>query len=158
MSQNLALGQGGRVAFFSLEMSKEALVQRLLSSLSRVDGNRLRTGFLRENEWPRLTTAAGRLGDAEHAVDTLLNLRMQGCDGTANTESSGREEEVLHRRNDRRRGRCAFGRGTNENQHRDIANGFGKPHCRVVMPWQVLGSMKTCIPPFGPPGFMIQFA
>jgi len=62
------------VAFFSLEMSKEALVQRLLSSLSRVDGNRLRTGFLRENEWPRLTAAAGRLGDAELYIDDSAGI------------------------------------------------------------------------------------
>jgi replicative DNA helicase len=70
------------VAFFSLEMSKEALVQRLLSSLARVDGNRLRTGFLRENEWPKLTTAAGRLSEAELYIDdtagiTALEIRAK---------------------------------------------------------------------------------
>lgn len=70
------------VAFFSLEMSKEALVQRLLSSLSRVDGNRLRTGFLRESEWPRLTTAAGKLSEAELWIDdtagiTALEIRAK---------------------------------------------------------------------------------
>jgi replicative DNA helicase len=70
------------VAFFSLEMSKEALVQRLLSSLSHVDGNRLRTGFLRENEWPRLTTAAGKLSEAELWIDdtagiTALEIRAK---------------------------------------------------------------------------------
>lgn len=62
------------VAFFSLEMSKEALVQRLLSSQARVDGNRLRTGFLRESEWPKLTTAAGRLSEAELYIDDTAGI------------------------------------------------------------------------------------
>ncbi|GJM44706.1 MAG: replicative DNA helicase [Gemmatimonadota bacterium] len=70
------------VAFFSLEMSKESLVQRLLSSLARVDGNRLRTGFLRESEWPKLTTAAGKLSEAELYIDdtagiTALEIRAK---------------------------------------------------------------------------------
>ncbi|MCA9750997.1 MAG: replicative DNA helicase [Gemmatimonadetes bacterium] len=82
VAEHVSVDLRAPVAFFSLEMSKEALVQRLLSSLSRVDGNRLRTGFLRENEWPRLTTAAGRLGDAELYIDdtagiTALEIRAK---------------------------------------------------------------------------------
>jgi replicative DNA helicase len=74
LAEHVAVEQKVPVAFFSLEMSKEALVQRLQSSLSRVDGNRLRTGFLRENEWPRLTTAAGKLGDAELWIDDTAGI------------------------------------------------------------------------------------
>ncbi len=82
VAEHVAVDHRLPVAFFSLEMSKEALVQRLLSSLSRVDGNRLRTGFLRENEWPRLTTAAGRLSEAELWIDdtagiTALEIRAK---------------------------------------------------------------------------------
>jgi replicative DNA helicase len=47
-----------------------------------VDGNRLRTGFLRESEWPRLTTAAGKLSEAELWIDdtagiTALEIRAK---------------------------------------------------------------------------------
>ena len=74
IAQHVTVDQHLPVAFFSLEMSKESLVHRLLACEARVDGNRLRTGFLRENEWPRLTTAAGRLGDAELYIDDTAGL------------------------------------------------------------------------------------
>ena len=48
------------VAFFSLEMSKEQLVQRMLCSHARVDAHKVRTGFLSQADWPRLVTAAGK--------------------------------------------------------------------------------------------------
>jgi replicative DNA helicase len=51
----------GPVAFFSLEMSKQELVQRLLCATGRVDGQRARRGELVESEWGRLTGAAERL-------------------------------------------------------------------------------------------------
>ena len=51
----------GPVAFFSLEMSKHELVQRLLCSTGRVDGQRARRGELTDSEWGRLTSAAERL-------------------------------------------------------------------------------------------------
>src|SRR5208337_5361910 len=47
------------VAFFSLEMSKEALGLRLLGSEARVDAHRLRTGHLSERDWTPLANAAG---------------------------------------------------------------------------------------------------
>jgi len=52
------------VAFFSLEMSKEQLVQRMLCSHARVNAHRVRTGFLSQADWPRLVNAAGKLSEA----------------------------------------------------------------------------------------------
>src|SRR4030067_1204943 len=52
------------VAIFSLEMSKEQLVIRMLCSQAHVGGTRLRTGYLTESDWPKLTIAAGRLSGA----------------------------------------------------------------------------------------------
>jgi len=69
VAQNVAIQHKGAVAFFSLEMSKEQVVQRMLCAEARVDAHRLRTGHLRENEWPRLTTAAGLLTEAAVFVD-----------------------------------------------------------------------------------------
>jgi len=67
---------------FSLEMSKEQLVQRLLCSVSRVDAGRLRTGHLGESDWPKLTHGAGILSDAPIFIDdtpaiSILELRAK---------------------------------------------------------------------------------
>lgn len=56
-------------AFFSLEMSKEQLVQRLLCSHARVDAHKVRTGFLAVSDWPKLTAAAGKLSEATIFID-----------------------------------------------------------------------------------------
>ena len=57
------------VAIFSLEMSKEQLVQRFLCSEAKVELNRVRTGFLAPKEWPDLTRAAGKLSEAPIYID-----------------------------------------------------------------------------------------
>ncbi len=70
------------VAFFSLEMSKEALVQRMLCSQARVDAQKVRTGYLSHQDWPKLTNAAGKLSEAPIFIDdtpglTVLELRAK---------------------------------------------------------------------------------
>ncbi len=70
------------VAFFSLEMSKEQLVQRMLCSHARVDAHKVRTGFLSQADWPRLVSAAGKLSEAPIYIDdtpgiTVLELRAK---------------------------------------------------------------------------------
>ncbi len=69
-------------AVFSLEMSKEQLAFRLLSSEARVDSQRLRKGFLGETDWPKLTMAAGRLSEAPLYIDdtaaiTVLEMKAK---------------------------------------------------------------------------------
>lgn len=77
---------GGKHPFpalvFSLEMSKEALCERLLCSEARVDSMRLRGGFLETKDWIRITTAAGKLAEAPVHIDdsgapTLLEIRAK---------------------------------------------------------------------------------
>ena len=70
------------VAFFSVEMSKEQLVQRLLCSHAKVDANKVRTGYLATSDWPRLTAAAGRLSEAPIYIDdtpaiSVMELRAK---------------------------------------------------------------------------------
>jgi replicative DNA helicase len=70
------------VAFFSLEMSKEQLVQRILCSHARVNAHKVRTGFLSQSDWPRLVTAAGKLSEAPIYIDdtpaiSVLELRAK---------------------------------------------------------------------------------
>ncbi len=57
------------VAFFSLEMSKEQLVQRMLCSHAKVDAQKVRTGYLSHQDWPKLTSAAGKLSEAPIFID-----------------------------------------------------------------------------------------
>jgi replicative DNA helicase len=69
IAQYAALETNVPVAVFSLEMSKEQLVMRMLSSESRVDSQRLRKGFLGETDWPKLIAAADRLSEAPIYID-----------------------------------------------------------------------------------------
>jgi replicative DNA helicase len=68
--------------FFSLEMPKEQLANRLLCSEARVDAGKLRTGFLARDDWPKLTAAAGTLSDLPIWLDdtpglTLMEVRAK---------------------------------------------------------------------------------
>ena len=70
------------VAFFSLEMSKEQLVQRFLCSHAKVDAHKVRTGFLSVSDWPKLTAAAGKLSEAPIYIDdtpgvSVMELRAK---------------------------------------------------------------------------------
>ena len=69
IAQNAALTAGAHVAFFSLEMSKEQLGLRLLCSQAKVEGEKLRSGFLSPREWERLIRAAGSLSEASIYID-----------------------------------------------------------------------------------------
>ncbi|MGN0941906.1 MAG: replicative DNA helicase, partial [Selenomonadaceae bacterium] len=70
------------VAFFSLEMSKEQLVSRMLSSEGAIDSSRLRSADLDETDWARLIDAADRLNNAPVYIDdtpgiTIMELRSK---------------------------------------------------------------------------------
>jgi replicative DNA helicase len=116
IAQHAAIEHNVPVAFFSLEMSKESLVQRMLTSEARIDAQRLRKGMLRDDDFPRLARAAGILSSAPVWIDdspgiTLLEMRskarrlradaavglvvvdyLQLMSGPANSES--RQQEV----------------------------------------------------------------
>ncbi|MFA5362456.1 MAG: replicative DNA helicase [Candidatus Omnitrophota bacterium] len=82
MAEYAAVVEKIPVAFFSVEMSKEQLVQRLLCSHARVDANKVRTGYLATSDWPRLTAAAGRLSDSPLFIDdtpaiSIMELRAK---------------------------------------------------------------------------------
>ncbi len=69
LAQNAALYSRAVVAVFSLEMSKEQLVTRMLSSEAHINAHRFRTGHLMSNEWERLANAIGTLSDAKIFID-----------------------------------------------------------------------------------------
>lgn len=69
IAQNAAIRYKVPVAIFSLEMSKEQLVQRMLCAESNVDSHKLRTGRLDEEDWPKLARAMGPLSEAPIYID-----------------------------------------------------------------------------------------
>ena len=69
IAEYVAIEKGIGVAVFSLEMSKEQLVLRMLCSQARVDLGKVRNGFLAQKDFPRLAEAAGRIHDAPIYVD-----------------------------------------------------------------------------------------
>ncbi len=82
IAQHAAIEHNVSVAFFSLEMSKESLVQRMLTSEARIDAQRLRKGMLRDDDFPRLARAAGILSSAPVWIDdtpgmTILEMRSK---------------------------------------------------------------------------------
>lgn len=119
LALNMALyaaKNGNTVGIFSLEMSAEQLVSRLLCAEARVDAHRLRTGYLNQEEWARLADALRRLCEtkifiddtpgasvlemraktrrlkAEHGLDLLIIDYMQLMSGRGRIES--RQQEV----------------------------------------------------------------
>lgn len=82
IAQNAAIRGKIPVAVFSLEMSREQLVQRLMSSEAMIDQNKIRTGRLLDDEWIRLTKAVQPLSTANLFIDdtpsiSILELRAR---------------------------------------------------------------------------------
>ena len=109
---------GHTVAFFSLEMSKEQLVQRMLCSEGGIDSQRLRTGQLEDADWDRLINTADRVSKAsiyiddtaginvmdlrskarrlkaEHGLDLIVIDYLQLMQGRARSNSDNRQQEI----------------------------------------------------------------
>jgi replicative DNA helicase len=76
IGQNAAILEKAVVAVFSLEMSKEQLVMRMLSSEAKVDAHRFRNGFLTRDEWGRLAEAIGTLSEAKLFIDDTPGISV----------------------------------------------------------------------------------
>lgn len=69
IAQNAAIRNDVSVAIFSLEMSKEQLVNRMLCSEAMIDAQKLRTGELQDDDWPKLIQAIGPLSQSNIYID-----------------------------------------------------------------------------------------
>ncbi len=74
--QNAALKGDASVAVFSLEMSKDQLVQRMLSSQSHVELKKIKTGTLDENDWPRIIDAMAVLSNVNIYIDDTPGIKI----------------------------------------------------------------------------------
>jgi len=76
MALNSSIKAKAKVAIYSLEMSKEQLVQRIISMESLVESNKLRTGRLDAEDWERITYASGVISDAEIYIDDTPGITL----------------------------------------------------------------------------------
>lgn len=76
IARSVAVQSKKRVAFFSLEMTKEQLASRLLSVEAMVGGVKLRTGKLNDEEWTRIVSASDVLGKSEIYLDETSNITV----------------------------------------------------------------------------------
>ena len=74
VAEHVAIQTKKPVVIFSLEMPSEMIVMRMLSSLGRINQQRLRTGQLKEDDWPRLTSAMSMLSDVPIFIDDQPGL------------------------------------------------------------------------------------
>jgi len=112
LARNMAVDYGYKIAVFSLEMSNIQLVNRLISSETEIEGQKIKTGKLSDSEWEQLHTKIKRLQDApiyvddtpgisifelrakcrrmqqKHGIDMILidYLQLMTCPGTASRE------------------------------------------------------------------------
>ena len=76
IAQHVALKQNKAVAIFSLEMSKESLVNRILAMESKVDSQHIRSGQLSDQEWHKLIEAAGVVGRSNLIIDETPSISV----------------------------------------------------------------------------------
>ena len=82
IAQHVGVSMNEPVAIFSLEMSKEQLAFRMLCSEAMVDSNNIRKGFIRKDDWHKLTSAAGKLAQSPIFIDdssaiSVLEMRAK---------------------------------------------------------------------------------
>ncbi len=76
VAANMSIKKHIPVGFFTLEMSSQALMQRLVASEARIDSQNLRNGFLRPSDFHNLTEAAGRIYEAPLYIDDTPNIKL----------------------------------------------------------------------------------
>jgi replicative DNA helicase len=76
LAENIAIRAGQPVAIFSLELSKESLLQRLVASVAQIDAHKFRTGHLNRNDWTGMTEALGVISNAPLWVDDAGSISV----------------------------------------------------------------------------------
>jgi replicative DNA helicase len=76
VAEHVAVNEGLPVAVFSLEMSREQLVMRMLCTLARVNAHKVRTGFLTQEDFDELVKAAGKLAEAPIYIDDTPGISV----------------------------------------------------------------------------------
>jgi replicative DNA helicase len=76
LAENISIRAGHPAAIFSLEMSKESLLQRLVASVAQIDAHKFRTGHLSKEDWRRMTEALGVISAAPLWIDDAGSISV----------------------------------------------------------------------------------
>jgi len=95
IAEHVGVAEKIPLVIFSLEMSKEQFVQRMLCSHARVNAHNVRTGFLSQTDWPKLTNAAGTLSDAPIYIDDTAGLSVLEVRAKARRLKSQRNIQLI---------------------------------------------------------------
>src|SRR5256885_606559 len=95
IAEHVAINEKLPVAVFSLEMSSQQLVQRLLCSRARVNLQKVRDGFLAERDFPSLTAAASKLAEAQIFIDDSASLSSLELRAKARRLSAQHDVQLL---------------------------------------------------------------
>jgi replicative DNA helicase len=76
LAENIGIRAGLPVAIFSLEMSKESLLQRLIASVAQIDAHKFRTGHLSREDWRRMTEALGQISASPLWIDDAGSISV----------------------------------------------------------------------------------
>jgi len=95
IAEHVGVAEKIPLVIFSLEMSKEQFVQRMLCSHARVNAHNVRTGFLSQTDWPKLTNAAGKLSDAPIYIDDTAGLSVLELRAKARRLKSQRNIQLI---------------------------------------------------------------
>jgi replicative DNA helicase len=125
IAEHVSIHDKTPVGVFSLEMSREQLVMRLLASQARIPSHRLRTGYLRPEEWTALTDAAGALSQAPLYLDDTPAI------------------SVMEMRAKARRLKNEFGLGLLVIDYLQLARGYQNPESRQQEISQISRSLKA---------------
>ena len=97
IAQYAAFKDNHAVAMFSLEMSKEQLVTRLMASESMVDSQQMRTGDLRDSDWEKLLEGAALIGNSKlitYGIELVVIDYLQLMSGSESRRNESRQQEI----------------------------------------------------------------
>jgi replicative DNA helicase len=95
LAENIAIRAGLPVALFSLEMSKESLLQRLIASVAQIDAHKFRTGHLSREDWRRMTEALGTISASPLWIDDAGSISVLEIGAKARRLQRDRELKLL---------------------------------------------------------------
>ncbi|MCL2067191.1 MAG: replicative DNA helicase [Treponema sp.] len=95
MAANIAFHQGIAAAFFSLEMSDIALVQRLISSEAMVQAQNLRSGFLSPSDFKKIVDASGKMYEAPFYIVDMPNMKLLDLRAQARKHCSQQQVQII---------------------------------------------------------------
>jgi len=94
-ARNIASDEKYKIGFFSLEMSSQQLVERLITSESKIDGNLVRTGRLPKHEWKKISNAANVLSQSNIFIDDSADLNIMELRAKARQLKAEHDIDIL---------------------------------------------------------------